>query len=563
MVGLFLETVEGEVPSLLRDPSGRATQTAESKSPVQGGWPCQHYPADWTARASSLLAEYDAQRGEHQRCRKQEKAKEHSGQLRIYLRRCVEDPSSLQARDVGRIRLILACYVTKRGAPDSPQCRALRQEQIQHAGAPTFKDIAEAILPRLQACPPDEGLEDLGPIIQPISEDEAGHWNVPVNTPIPSPLQHKVQRCLSDAVDTLVERGLITSGETLARVLPQMTAGIRAAGIADPALRRLYAAIYAAFRRRRSLLLLNMEKQVQIEELPWVTAIDRFRRQDLAARESAKQTLEEVSLLALVSFPHAILPNKLLQELRALAKTAEMDLPIVDEVAADIFMGQFSGKFLQAAKQATALLDGTLYATYYGIDYQQVQEMPEVKPSKVFWSRQTTSNAFAELCAQRAGVELGGWDPATNGMVIEQQQILTTQNLAVLFAELHLADALQEQQLVEMARRCFEWVCERQQVKVDRWHARLIQIKNTAYAWRQMIFFLALLPQPAVTEFLGWAKGHLKQQPETFYNRFHPALTGLVLASENCRLDSDDARQAGAQRFLGWSKARHWLLTDT
>jgi len=59
---------------------------------------------------------------------------------------------------------------------------------------------------------------------------------------------------------------LITSGETLARILPQMTSGLRAAGISD----RHYGSlcgIYRAFRRRRSLLLLNLEKQIQIEEL--------------------------------------------------------------------------------------------------------------------------------------------------------------------------------------------------------------------------------------------------------------------------------------------------------
>ena len=89
---------------------------------------------------------------------------------------------------------------------------------------------------------------------------------------------------------------------------------------------------------------------------------------------------------------------------------------------------------------------------------------------------------------------LGTWDPATNGMIIEQQQILTTQNLAALLAGLGLTDAIRFR-LGEMARYCFHWICERQQMKIDRWHARLIMVKNTAYAWRQMIFFLSLLPK--------------------------------------------------------------------
>ena len=122
-------------------------------------------------------------------------------------------------------------------------------------------------------------------------------------------------------------------------MLPQVTSGIRAAGFTDSRLRQLYSSIYRAFRRRRSLLLLDLEKQVQIEELPWIRAIDRFRAEDLSSAELAKQTLEEVVILALSSFPQAIIPNKLLQELNALSKGAGLDLSLVDELAADIFMG--------------------------------------------------------------------------------------------------------------------------------------------------------------------------------------------------------------------------------
>jgi hypothetical protein len=231
------------------------------------------------------------------------------------------------------------------------------------------------------------------------------------------------------------------SGETLARVLPQMISGLRAAGISDQALRQVYGAIYRAFRRRRSLLLLNLEKQVQIEELPWVEVIDRFRTEDLSSRELSRQALNEICVLTLTSFPHAILPNKLLQELRALVKGAELDIPLVDEVAADIFMGHFSDKFLESAKRAGGLLDGTLYARYYDIDYVKVREIPAQKESEqpmTWWGTPVHPDAFAQLCAARAGVDLGSWDPATNGMIIEQQQIITTQNLAALFVGLGL-----------------------------------------------------------------------------------------------------------------------------
>ncbi|MFZ6028915.1 MAG: hypothetical protein ACOYYS_14460 [Chloroflexota bacterium] len=559
MVALFLETVSGAPPSLECDANGHWTRAENGKFPVQGGWPCQHYPPGWSSRAAALLEEWDTAQNTYPYCQRPRNKKEHLSQLADALHCCVKSPAALTGRDVGRIRQILACYLTKRGAPASVRCQDLRQRQIQHASAPTHQEIAAALLPRLQAFPAQAGLDDPSQITRPISAGEAACYHLPVGTSIPDALQRKVERCLIETVDILVEKGLITSGEVLARVLPQMTADIRAAGFSDPAARRLVSAIYAAFRRRRSLLLLNLEKQVQIEELPWVSALDRFRQRDLAGRELARQTLEEISILAFSAFPQAILPNKLLQELNALAKTAELDLPLVEEVAADIFMGRFSEKFLHAAHRAAMLLDKTLYASYYQIDYRQLPPLPArpTKKLRLFGvPRDNEANAFAELCARRAGVNLGGWKPAANGMVIEQQQILTSQNLAVLFNEFQVAKKLGER-LDELPRCCFAWVCEHLQIKATRWHAHLIQVKNAAYAWRQMIFFLAIRPASVQVEFLAWATDYLSQQPVAFQERFRPALQGLLLALHG---QSAENPAGGARLFLGWTQDKHWLL---
>jgi hypothetical protein len=145
-------------------------------------------------------------------------------------------------------------------------------------------------------------------------------------------------------------------------------------------------------------------------------------------------------------------------------------------------------------------------------------------------------------------------------MIIEQQQILTTQNLATLFSGLELTDALRDQ-LDEMAKQCFTWICRRHQMKIDKWHARLIMLKNTAYAWRQMVFFLALLPKSNVADFLRWAESHFDVQQEEFQNRFRPALQGLVFAAGGSSIDSGSA-PPGIRQFLGWSKTKHWLLAD-
>jgi hypothetical protein len=525
---------------------------------VSEDWPCAVYPEGWKDRAKALLTEYQEFRKAHTLCGKPERAKKYFTQLRQYLATLVEPPRRLTGRDVGRIRLILRRYVEKRGEPNSEACQEARRLQRVQVSAPLHRDIARVVVARLAKYPVKEGLDDVAPIQVPINEPEAEAYHLPLGTIIPRSMRHKVERCLNESAAELIARGLITSGETLARVVPQITASLRASGIADPSFRRLYARIYQAFRRRRSLLLLNLEKQVQLEELPWIAAIEEHRQDNLTSRQLAAQGLEELASLAITSFPAVILPNKLLQEMQALAKIAGIELPLVEEVATDIFMGRFSPKFLLAAQRAADLMEGTLYARYYTIDYREIRSLSYSREPS-FWKlgRLSPTDPFADWCAARAGVPMGTYNPATNGMIVEQQQIVTTQNLAILLTSLNLTDTIRYQ-AKELAQSCFEWICHRQQMKIDRWHARMIMVKNTAYAWRQMIFFLSLLLEREVTDFLRWADEYLACQREDFAARFRPALGGLKYIAEGEQLiESEDRR-----RFLGWSNEPHWLLKE-
>jgi hypothetical protein len=554
-VSLFLETLDGEPPRFASLEAAAANRASE----VVGGLPCQVYPEGWTVRAKQLLDEYDAKRQIHQLCGKPERKTENFFQLRQFLSRCVTASGSLSRKDIDRIRLLLARCVSRRGVPTSIECAALRQRQSQQARGPTFHEVSKVVATRLAEYQLDSGIDDLEPVVRPVSDEEARQHRIADAADIPESIKRKVERCLTETADELIRRGIITSGDVLARVLPQVTSGLRAAGIVDPSLRQLYAAIYRAFRRRRSLLLLNRESQVKIEELPWVAAIDQFRRRDLAASDLARATLQEITALTLISFPQAIIPNKLLQELRDLAKQAKLDLPLVDELAADIFMGQFSGKFVAAAKRAGELLAGSLYATCYEIDYDAIQRLPDERPARKpsWFSRSSgqTDDPFAALCRARVGATTTGWDVAVNGMIIEQEQILTTQNLAVLLSGLDLLPELRGQ-FADLARRCFTWICQRQQMNPPKWHALLIMLKNTAYAWRQMVVYLSLVPASEVDQFLAWAHGHLSEQPAEFQLRFRPAIEGLRRAAAGQSPEEGTI----ARRFLGWTKERHWLL---
>jgi hypothetical protein len=522
-------------------------------------WPCQVRPAGWAERAAALLAEFDELNKRSEVPSKYRKAGSHYVQLREYLRQCIASFASLSPKDMGRIRYIYRCSVTKRGHPLSAQSAEVRERQRAEVAAPLYSEIALLVERRLRPFDQDDGLDNPDFCKAAVSEAEATA-SVPAGTTIPRSLRRKIDRCMRDSIEELTRRGLISSSEMMAGVLPQLTSGLHALGIEDPGLRQLYASIYRAFRRRRSLLLLNLESQVRLGELPWVSAIDRFRRKDLSEATAARQTLEQVVLLALEHFPQAILPNRLVREMAELAKRAGLTIPLVEELATDIFMGAFGAKFTHASKVASSMLKGSLYSDYYQIDATRIGSLPDGNASAQSlwpWAKREVPQDFAQLCAQRAGVALGQRRPALNGMIIEQQQIMTTQNLAALISGLDLRAALQGR-FGGMAQSCFQWICSRNQVKVDDWHAQLILIKNSAYAWRQMVFYLSMLPPAEMRSALDLMETYFEKQSEDFQLRFRPVFDWLKACAQTTHLTT--AVNERGRQFLGWSDTRHWLM---
>ncbi|MCE9635583.1 MAG: hypothetical protein K8T90_07755, partial [Planctomycetes bacterium] len=399
IVGLFLETVEGPTPATEVNGSGRAAQGADGRWQVTGGWPCQKYPDGWRERARAALAAVGASRTVHPLCKRPDRAKGNFGRLRGYLERCVNDPRSLTGRDVGMIRVILAHIVSKRGEPTSDRCAALRATQWERAARPTRKEWAGVVAKRLRTLPPEEGIEAVEPLLSAVTDAESRELGVAAGTDVPGVFRPRLLRCLDASIEWLVAEGVIPSGEALATVMPQRTSRVAAAGMPDESATRLFAEVYEAFRRRRSLLLLNLEHQVRLRELPWVAKLEGHRASDEAARQAAHVELVRVCSVALRAFPQVILPNKLIQEIAALSDRAGLRLPLVEEVAADIFMGTFTEKYLRAAQRAGELLAGSLYETYYGIDFGAVRRIDDVvAPPKAA----ATSPAFAALCHSRA-----------------------------------------------------------------------------------------------------------------------------------------------------------------
>ncbi len=555
----------GEVKQLLSTLPARAQifaqkHTIEARLPLydsavahflltyQAGWPCRIYPAHWHEQAAELAACYE-------QLKINKRSPDRVAELFLLLEQCARDAQSLTGRQVGRIRRVVDDFVRKHGAPDCASHLAFREDQLRQVSGPEHHLIARAVAKRLSKYPAQSGICDFGDLVMPLDVEDAADCAQGEGVAIPAPILRRVQRCRSGTISELIEHGLITSGDTIARVLPAMTAQLSSAGLRDDTLRGIYASTYQAFRRRRSLLLLNLQRQVGFSELPWIASIEGDRQSGIGAASAARQALVESSALTLHAFPYAILPNKLLQEFGALVDAAELDLPLVEDVAADIFMGRFSPKFADGARRAGRVIEGSLYARYYAID-------PEELAGLITRGRRrarVASSAFSALCAKRAQAGLGSWHPASNGTILEQQQILTTQNLALLFDELGLKGLLSTR-LAGMVQASFEWICKRHQMHTDRYHARLIMLKNTAYAWRQMVFYLAMLNEHECTDALKSIEACFARQPQAFRERFLPVMIGLRKAAAGEVLSQQGMTADGARVFLGWTTTRHWLL---
>jgi hypothetical protein len=521
LIALWCDTVDGDLPEL-------------SSAGVIGGWPCRVWPDDWVERRQRWLDDYKTAAELHHA----RPPKSNFARLQAALERCPDDSSALDGREVGWIRRALANTISAHGTPGSERRAALRTAQREVVARPPYATLAHVLSARLDGFPREGGLPGLEPIAGEVDCTEAP---AAAGAPMPEHLLAKAARALEAPIGELVERGVIGSGEVLAEVLPQVTSQLLAANIADPALASVYARTYAAFRRRRSVLLLNLEHQVRFGELPWVDAVAPYRDHSEQTMRAAAQTLRETTTVALGAFPQTILPNPLVREFGALATQAGLDLPLVEEVAADIFLGTFTAKWRAAAAVASRVLSGTLYARYYDLpsDWPAADQR-----SRIRW-RKVTSDDFADTCSRRAAEAHTSESPsyvAWNGTVLEQSQVLTTHNLAVLIDAFDLTDWLREI-APQLADRAFGWAIRRQ--------TQPHGLRTSAYAWRQAIFYLSYC-DPSDT------LAKLPEQANVLGPPFQPAVTGLLDVAAGQRFNADGRTPTGGRRYLGWSTGPHW-----
>lgn len=511
-------------------------------------------PDTWRERGAELLERYASLAARHTRCTKHRRPKENIAILRGALAETVAG-HELPPRQRGLLQHAVDSMMRRRGRPGSHDHTELRARQRADTTRPTHYELARVLAGRLARLDQRTGIRDIAPLLRPVTAEEERQNGPPAASAFPMSMRRRVTRAWAAPVDELVEHGAVPSAEVLADLIPRISAATVSASYPDPALSSLMAATHRAFADRRSLLLLNLEHQVRITELPWVSAVGPHRQHSNETREHSRATLVRVAHLALWGFPATVLPNPLLQELGALAHAAGVDLPLVEELAADIFTGTFTVKFQRAAELASRVLDGSLYARYYGTDYPAIGALPHREDGSAEQRQYAarSADAFAELCRARAGYPRGG--VAANGMVLEQAQILTTHNLAAL---VDLTGSEPDLDWMSLTHRCFSTVC-RLVARVHNNPFPMSAVKDAAHAWRQMLFFLSLCETEEQEAFAGRARHEVRGQPDHVAARLGPALAGLEHVVSGGQVGHDGTAGEG-RRFLGWAQGDHWML---
>ncbi len=428
----------------------------------------RNFANGWEARARNLLDVYAALDEEHTLTSKHRK----SGSTVQLLLTATRAVLAGDYKPIARARTAVTDAVAKRGAPYSQALATLRITQQEDAAKPSHALLA------------NETADALRP-----------HVGVLTNTPLDlitgTPGEHlpfvrrTVDRARHAPIGQLIQQGIITSAEGLAEVAPQLASAGITSQHTDPVAGALAAATFAAFQNRRSVLLLNYQAQVKMTALPWYQALTDTAETTGTTGVGPLRQANTLTKFAIESFPGTVLPNAFLRVLAELYRQAGLPLPVTYELAADIFMGGFSKTFVTAARIAHDYVADGIYGRYYGLGEQTPAD----------------EKAFAEETYRRAGIEsYNRWGSnAVAGSIIEQAQILTTHNLAIV-THAGVTIDWEAAAFAAFVRTVQPELYAAQQKR------GLRQRKNAAYAWRQVLFYLTMAGDDATDRFLERAR---------------------------------------------------------
>lgn len=553
-VSLLLETVKGETPGLLKRDDGILARGVDGQPIVIGGMPCSHFPADWTLRAGSFLTLCADAFLHHVGCARVTGKKENFTRLHAWLGQLANDPTAISESEKRRIRNVLGRYVGRYGVPQSEVHAELRRRQLSQT-RPLYADIAHVVADRLTDVPDLAETRSLERCLAPVADLKYATDAAPV--PVPSKYAALIKRTLTAPLPELARRELVPSLEVCGKLMPSFTAAVCSETVRDRQLREVYGPLFVAFHRRDCAFFPPHRKTVRFAELPWVSCILPSVESADSRGWNAAFAMRQLYAEILRQFPHQILPNHAVREFRALQWAVGLQLPLLLDLDATMFRGAFVAEFLLAAQHAGRMLRGTLYERYYDISYDDIARWTS------FESRRHSvkvSPEFLTYCLERAAAlsieHCDMHSTAFNRAIIEQAHVVTTHNLVMLIDACNLRWSTD---FLPLAERTLVWICQQLQ-RTNKGQLAKRVVKNVAYAWRQMIFYLTLAGPAAFGDFVRFVDTNRSGQFARPMARLQPALLGLQAIAQGERFDASGLHpRSGGRRLYGWSFGSHWL----
>ena len=241
----------------------------------------------------------------------------------------------------------------------------------------------------------------------------------------------KLNKCVLYSLEELKELGYVPSSETFVELAQPMEAFLQTIDFdfkeditVEEHLKYL---LYKSFKNMRSLLLLNLENQLKINEIPQYNVLCKVYKRD--SKSSNSLILSKLLLSYYTEwFPGDIMPNRVVKMFYNLLKSEDKNLGLCEEIACDIFQRRFGEKYDTSLNIAKNNMINTLYSEYFELD-------------DIYKNPLNLTGLSLTLKEKYYGNNNAYWTNS-NGQQIHASMVLTTHNLTQLDRFLDNLDVL-------------------------------------------------------------------------------------------------------------------------
>lgn len=293
----------------------------------------------------------------------------------------------------------------------------------------------------------------------------------------------KLNKCVLYSLEELKELGYIPSSETFVELAQPMEAFLQTIDFdfkeditVEEHLKYL---LYKSFKNMRSLLLLNLESQLKINEIPQYNVLCKVYKRD--SKSSNSLILSKLLLSYYTEwFPGDIMPNRVVKMFYNLLKSEDKNLGLCEEIACDIFQRRFGEKYDTSLNIAKNNMINTLYSEYFELD-------------DIYKNPLNLTGLSLTLKEKYYGNNNAYWTNS-NGQQIHASMVLTTHNLTQLDRFLDNLDVLKV--LRNITFKLLNLLGNNTIASLD--------CSQIGHCWRNFMYYVSKCSMCDISKYLNW-----------------------------------------------------------